>query len=106
VVIHVTNHGTAALVRKCQANLESGLRPLVITTKDFVAGFQSLLSEERLHNRVDVLDIVQFLTANLCERSLFVTDACPQTFITLLWRYNELVDRYETEPGLKIQLPD
>ena len=106
VVLHVTTQPGEALARKCEENLAAGLRPLVVTTQEGVGSFRFTLKQRSLSDRVDVLDVVQFLTANLYERSLFVAQDCSGTFLNLLRRYNELVAAHETDPGLKIRLPD
>jgi hypothetical protein len=54
--------------------------------------------------RLDVLDIEQFLTANLYERAMFSSkNHIPKT-AELLERYNELIEAHETDPALKIEL--
>jgi len=37
VAIHVTTHPSEALVRKCAANLQAGLKPVIVTIGDGVA---------------------------------------------------------------------
>ncbi len=51
----------------------------------------------------DVLDIAQFLTANVYERSLFVYADCKLTLASLLGRYNEIVAECENDPTLRIR---
>ena len=104
VAIHVTTHPSEALVRKCDDNLKSGLKPLIVTTPDGVVGAAFLLRTSGLHERVDVLDCSQFLTANLYERSFFQVADCKVTFTKLLERYNELVNECETDPVLRVNL--
>jgi hypothetical protein len=102
--IHVTTHPSEALVAKCAENLQAGFKPLIITLGDGVKGAAFLLKSPNLADRVDVLDIGQFLTANVYERSLFKTAACKVTFSTLLGRYNEIVAGCETDPALRIAI--
>ena len=104
VAIHVTTHPSEALVRKCGANLQAGLKPLIITTGDGVVGAAFLLKNSKLHDRVDVLDVAQFLTANVYERSLFKAADCKFTLAGLLERYNTIVGSCETDPSLRIRL--
>jgi hypothetical protein len=107
IAIHVTTHPSEALVRKCTENLRAGFKPLIITLGDGVEGAAFLLKNANLADRVDVLDIGQFLTANVYERSLFKAAACKVTFSKLLDRYNEIVAGCETDPALRIALkPD
>jgi len=104
VAIHVTTHPSEALVRKCASNLQSGLRPVIITIDDGVSGAAFLLKNSDLAERVDVLDVGQFLTANIYERSLFKAADCKMTLSNLLERYNEIVGSCETDPSLRIKL--
>lgn len=104
VAIHVTTHPSEALVRKCASNLQSGLKPLIITVDDGVSGATFLLNNSDLAERVDVLDVGQFLTANIYERSLFKAADCKITLVNLLERYNEIVASCETDPSLQIKL--
>jgi hypothetical protein len=104
VAIHVTTHPSEALVRKCASNLQSGLKPVIVTLGDGVSGAAFLLKNSDLANRVDVLDAGQFLTANIYERSLFKAADCKITLSNLLGRYNEIAGDCETDPSLRINL--
>ena len=104
VAIHVTTNPNEALVRKCASNLQEGLKPIIITTGGGVAGAAFLLKNSDLAHRVDVLDISQFLTANIYERSLFKAADCRATFSHLIQRYNEIITLCETDPTLRIQI--
>lgn len=104
VAIHVTTHPTEALVRKCAANLQAGLKPVIVTLGEGVTGAAFLLKNSALADRVDILDVSQFLTANVYERSFFKAAACKVTLSKLLERYNEIVALCETDPSLRIKL--
>ncbi|MEI6078118.1 MAG: DUF4928 family protein [Verrucomicrobiota bacterium] len=106
VAIHVTTHPAEALLRKCNDNIQAGLKPLIITLKDGVDGVTYLLKKSPLVNRVDVLDAAQFLTANVYERSFFQAANCKITLNTLLEGYNAIVEKCETDPSLKIRLAE
>jgi hypothetical protein len=105
IAIHVTTHPTEALVRKCGDNINAGLKPLIITLGEAVRPAEFILKTFELNDRVDVLDISQFLTANIYERSLFKADECKVTLAGLLARYNAIVDKCETDPSLRVKLP-
>jgi len=102
VTIHVTTHPSEALIKKCDENIRNGSRPLIITVGVGVNGTAFLLQNANLADRVDVLDIVQFLTANVYERSLFRAAVGKVTFSKLLDRYNQIVGECETDPALRI----
>jgi len=105
VAIHVTTHPSEALIRKCAENIRAGLKPLIISVGDGVAGAGFLLKNSELADRVDVLDAGQFLTANVYERSFFKAAECKVTLGTLLQRYNEIVETCETDPTLRVRMP-
>ncbi len=104
VVLHVTVNPNEALVRKCDENLKKNLKPVILTLGEGVGGVNFMLKNCQLADRVDVLDIVQFLAANVYERSLFRAADCNITLSQLLQRYNEIVEKHETDPSLKIKL--
>jgi hypothetical protein len=102
--IHVTTHPSEALMAKCAANLAAGLRPLVITTPAKIAFADSLADGARIASRVDIIDIEQFLSANLFESSFFETAALRPRLAELLDRYNQLIEAHEHDPALRIEL--
>lgn len=104
VSIHVTMAPSEALVRKCLANLDDGLKPVIITLSERLDLAHGLLVNAGLERRVDVLDVLQFLTANIYEHSLFKVSASRQVLANLLVRYNALVQMYETDPGLRVDM--
>jgi hypothetical protein len=103
VAIHVTTHPSEALMRKAAKNLQSGLKPLIVTLADGVEGAAYLLKNTEWKDRIDVIDAGQFLTANVYERSLFQVGECKATLVSILSRYNEIIESCETDPVLKIQ---
>ena len=105
VAIHVTTHPVEALARKCGDNIKAGLKPLIITLRDAVRPADFILATFEIGDRVDVLDAAQFLTANIYERSFFKAAECKVTLSNLLTRYNAIVDECETDPSLRIKIP-
>lgn len=104
VAIHVTTAPGEALVRKCKANLESGKRPLVVTTTEGVAGIEGLTRNANIEGRVDAFEIEQFIASNIYELSRFAPANRRITVEQLIEHYNTIVDKCETDPSLKIEL--
>lgn len=104
VAVHVTTHPSEALIRKVGANVEEGLRPVIVTLQSKVAGTQVLLDQSPWSGRVDVLDAGQFLMANVYERSFFKASSCKPTLAGILERYNQIVAECETDPVLQIRM--
>ena len=103
VAIHVTTHPSEALIRKMAKNLQTGLRPMVVTLADGVEGAAYLLKNTEWRDRIDIIDATQFLTANVYERSFFKAGECKATLTAILARYNEIVESCETDPVLKVR---
>jgi hypothetical protein len=102
--IHVTVAPAEALARKCQNNLSEGIRPLVITTEAGVGGIRALAENADIADRVDVLEIGQFLTINMYEWIGFKNEDRSLSLEKLVSAYNQIIDECETDPSLKISL--
>lgn len=104
IAIHVTTAPTEALIRKCRSNLESGLRPIIVTTEDGVGGAKALAKQGDLEDRIDVIEIEQFIATNIYEWSKFARDERQISLRRLIERYNEIVAECESDPSLRIEL--
>ncbi len=103
-MIHVTTAPAKLLLQKCLDNLDRGLRPLVISTNAGAAMAETLADEEGMIKRIEVLDITQFLVANMLEWTAFQGSQRRNTFEELIARYNAIVEACETDPSLKIEV--
>jgi hypothetical protein len=102
--IHVTTSPTEALIRKCVDNLSESLRPIIITTQEGVVVASALAKDAKIDERIDLIEIVQFLSANILEWSEFKSSERPTQLEQLVTVYNRIIDRTETDPSLKIAL--
>lgn len=100
--IHVTTAPSEALIVKCCANLAENLRPLVITTGNGAGGAFALAKNADVADRIDILEIDQFVATNVLERSGFKLDQRPVKVRELIDCYNRIIDKCETDPSLKI----
>lgn len=103
VAIHVTTAPGEALIRKCQSNLSTGLRPLIVTTEDGVGGAKALSKQAGVDDRLDVIEIEQFVATNVYEWSVFERDARPSAVQEIIERYNRIVGAVESDPSLRIE---
>lgn len=103
VAIHVTTAPGEALIRKCQGNLSTGLRPLIVTTEDGVGGAKALSKQAGVDERLDVIEIEQFIATNVYEWSVFERNARPTAVQDIIERYNRIVDGVESDPSLRIE---
>jgi hypothetical protein len=102
--IHVTTAPTEALIRKCCDNLSENLRPLIITTKSGVGGADALAKNAALGDRIDILEVEQFVATNVYEWSKFEHKGRPLTIRELVETYNRIIEQSETDPSLKISV--
>lgn len=102
--IHVTVSPSEALIRRCRQNLEGGRRPVIVTGSDGVTAAGVLAKNQGLGDAIDIFEIEQFISLNLYELSKFQNSQRSPTAGELVERYNAIVERYETDPSLKIEL--
>lgn len=104
VAIHVTTTPTEAVVQRCKENVDDGLRSILVTRARGVAALEVLAENAGLGDRIDVFEIEQFIALNLYEIGRFAADGRRVAISELVTRYNEIVDEFETDPSLKIDL--
>jgi hypothetical protein len=100
--IHVTTAPSEALLRKCKANLDEKLRPVIITTELGAAGAKALSTNLDIAARIDILEIEQFIATNVYEWSGFQQSKRQVSVEELIREYNKIIERCETDPSLKI----
>ncbi len=100
--IHVTTAPTEALIRKCCDNLNENLRPVIITTQSGAGGAGALAKNANVDDRVDILEIEQFVATNVYEWSKFEHTQRPVRVRDLVDAYNRIIEHAETDPSLKI----
>lgn len=103
-VIHVTTSPAEPLIKKCCENLTTDLRPIIITTLDGARGAENAARMEGIADRIEIIEIGQFISTNIYERSQFHSDNRRTETEKIIRKYNELIDLYENNPSLKIEL--
>lgn len=101
--IHCTSMPGDLLMRKCLSNIHSGYSPVIITIYERLNTTISMLEDNDLSGRVEVLDIQQFLSSNVMEHSSFSESRRNATLADIIAKYNEIVDAVETDPSLRIE---
>ncbi|MBN2109169.1 MAG: DUF4928 family protein, partial [Deltaproteobacteria bacterium] len=104
VAIHVTTSPTEALIRKCQRNLDKGLKPFIITLHKGVAVAEGLAEQAGIFDRLDIFEAEQFLAGNLYEIGKFAQAGRKTTTEHLIREYNKIISSCETDPSLLITL--
>jgi hypothetical protein len=102
--VHVTTAPTEALMRKCTDNLAENLKPVIITTQSGAGGAFALAKEADIANRIDILEIEQFVATNVYEWSGFDEVQRPIKVRQLVDTYNRIIEDCETDHSLKIAL--
>jgi len=104
VAIHVTTAPGEALLRKCKANIEAGIRPVIVTIAESRAGIESIAKAFDIEGRIDVIEAEQFIATNILEWSHFAEQSNRSEINRLISRYNEIVREIETDPSLLIEI--
>lgn len=105
VAFHVSTAPGEALIRKCQTNLEASRRPVIVTTAKGAATAEGLAGNAGIADRIELLEVEQFLATNIHELGLFDAKQRRVKVEELVTRYNELVKKHETDPSLRIEIP-
>jgi Domain of unknown function (DUF4928) len=106
IALHVTTAPSEALMAKCRSNLSVGTKPLIVTTVDGVGGARALAQNAGIEERIELLDIEQFLIANIHERGGFSSSGRRAIISEIVKRYNAIIEKEETDPSMKIALEE
>lgn len=104
VAVHVTTSPGEAVIEKCRENLNDGYRPLLVTLQHGLMVAEGLAENFELADRIDIFEIEQFVALNLYEWAKFGSEGRRTAVTDLVDRYNEIVEEFETDPSLKIEL--
>lgn len=104
VVIHVTAAPNESLIRKCADNIDSSLKPVVVTISKKIVVAEELGIQAGIKDRIDIFEIEQFMAANIYELSQFSKEKRVVTVKEIVQRYNTIVKKHESDPGLKIEV--
>lgn len=104
VAIHVSTAPSEALIRKCQANLGKGKRPLIVTTFKGMLTAEGLLENVGIADRVDLIEFEQFIATNVFELGKFSSVGRTDAFMSIVTAYNLVIDRCETDPSLRVEM--
>lgn len=103
VAIHVTTAPSEALIERCRENIDSGLRPIIVTNMRGLSIAEGLAENAKLGERIDVFEIEQFVALNLYELGRFESEGRRTAVMDVVSRYNEIIEEVETDPSLKIE---
>ena len=104
VCIHVTTSPGEAVIERCNENIEAGFRPILITTQKGLSAAEVHAESQNLDERIDIFEIEQFIALNLYEIGRFTSNGRSIAIDKLVERYNEIIEKVETDPSLKIEI--
>lgn len=104
VAIHVTTSPGEAVIRRCQENLDSGFRPIIVTLQKGLTVAEGLAANAGIADRLDVFEIEQFVALNLYELGKFKATGRRIAVEEMVERYNAIIEEIETDPSLKIAI--
>lgn len=104
VAIHVATSPGEAVIDRCRENLNDGHRPILVTVQRGLTVAEGLASNVGLGDRIDIFEVEQFVALNLYEIAKFAAEGRRIAVTDLVSRYNEIVEEFETDPSLKIEL--
>jgi hypothetical protein len=102
--IHCTTTPQESLLQKCLSNIQSGKRPLILTRGKMIGSAEELARSIGIADRVEILDVLQFVTMNLYELSLLKAVQRQVTIENLTNKYNEIIAKCEADQSLQIKL--
>lgn len=104
VAIHVTTSPGEAVIGRCFENLNDGYRPILVTLQRGLTVAEGLANNAGLGDRIDIFEIEQFVALNLYELGKFGAEGRKTAVTEMVDRYNEIIEEFETDPSLKIEL--
>ena len=104
VAIHVTTAPGEAVIERCRENLNDGHRPILVTTRNGTAVAEGLAENKGIAGRIDIFEIEQFVALNLYELGKFAKTGRTVAITEVVNRYNEIIDKVETDPSMKIKI--
>ena len=103
-IIHCTAEPTEALLKKCKANLQSGKHPIILTLAKMIGATEKIAETLGIEERIEIMDVLQFLAANLYKMSLFNAGQRKIAIEKLAKKYNEIISEHESDASLRINL--
>ena len=104
--IHVTVGPTEALVAKCQANIEQGFRPMILTLEDRIGTARSLADYIGIEDRIAVRGVEEFVAGNIDEIARYSEPETRRVLRQLFDTYNLRVSAVEPDPSLLVEIPE
>ena len=104
--IHVTISPTEALLAKCQANIEQGFRPFILTPENRIGTVRSLADNIGIEDRITARELEEFVSGKVDDIAEY-SEAETRRILRLLFdTYNRRVSQIEIDPSLLLEIPE
>lgn len=103
VAIHVTTSPGEAVIERCRENIQSNIKPMIVTTQRGLSIAEGLSENAGLSERIDIFETTQFIALNIYEIGEFIADGRNTAVKDLVNKYNDIIDDWETDPSLQIE---
>ena len=104
--IHVTMSPTEALLAKCQANIDQGFHPMILTLEERIGTARTLADNIGIQDRVAVRGIEEFVAGNVDEMARYSEAETRRVMRELFNTYNDRVQAAEPDPSLLVEIPE
>ena len=101
-VIHCTTAPSDALLDKCQANVEQGYFPIIVTLDAKVEATKQRAIDAGLGDQLEVWGLAQFISTNANEHGEFDADGKDESLRKIIGEYNQIISKFEADQSLKI----
>ena len=91
-------------MRKCQANIERGLRPMIVTLRQRMNMAEAQAADLSILDKVELCDIDHFVSHSIEVRSGFARERVESTVTRLIAEYNSIIDKCDAERSLQIRM--
>ncbi len=105
-MIHVAVDPTEALLANCQANIELGFRPRILTAEARIGTARTLAEYIGIEALVSVSGIEDFLSRNIDAMASYSKADIRRVFRQLFDTYNSRVAAVEPDPSLLMEIPE
>jgi hypothetical protein len=104
VVYHVTAAPSQAVMQKCEANIRTGKRPVLLVPQNKKAAAAAFAELAHIDNQIDVISIEDFVAVNIIEMSAGAKTDFFQILREIIEIYNKRLSEVETDMSLRIEI--
>lgn len=103
-VYHVAVSPTATLIRTCVDNNQNDLQSIVVCPAESAANARFFTQDLELAEDIEVYCVEEYISTSLTMRSATSGKSTPEVTKELICKYNEIIERTETDRSLRIWL--